>query len=106
MNNTPKSLWTAVSAICLVAAGLVILGCSRDAPPARPINGKLRIVSLAPSVTEILFAVGNGGFPGRRDGSLRLSTGGNEHRAGWRVRHTQRGKTAGPESRPGDRSRA
>ena len=28
MNNTPKSLWPTLSAICLVAAGLVIFGCS------------------------------------------------------------------------------
>ena len=60
MNNTPKSLWTTLSAICLVAAGLVIFGCSRDAPPGKPINGKLRIVSLAPSVTEILFDLAMG----------------------------------------------
>ena len=60
MSDTPKSPWTTVSAICLVAGGLVILGCSRDAPNARPVNGKLRIVSLAPSVTEILFALSLG----------------------------------------------
>ena len=105
MSDTPRSPWTTVSAICLVAGGLVMLGCSRDAPHARPMDGKLRIVSLAPSVTEILFALALGGFPGRCDGSLRLSTGGAEHRAGWRVRHAQRGKATGPESRPGDRSR-
>ena len=60
MNNTSKSLWTTLSAICLVAAGLVIFGCSRDAPHNRPTNGKLRIVSLAPSVTEILFSLNMG----------------------------------------------
>ena len=60
MNNTPKSFWTTLSAICLVAAGLVIFGCSRNAPPGKTINGKLRIVSLAPSVTEILFALALG----------------------------------------------
>ena len=38
----------------------MILGCSRDAPHDRPMNGKLRIVSLAPSVTEILFALALG----------------------------------------------
>ncbi len=37
-----------------------MLGCSRDAPHAKPVNGKLRIVSLAPSVTEILFALATG----------------------------------------------
>ena len=60
MSDTPRSPWTTVSAICLVAGGLVMLGCSRDAPNARPVNGKLRIVSLAPSVTEILFALASG----------------------------------------------
>ena len=60
MNNTPKSLWPTLSVICLVAAGLVIFGCSRNAPPGKTINGKLRIVSLAPSVTEILFELALG----------------------------------------------
>jgi iron complex transport system substrate-binding protein len=60
MNNTPKSLWKVLSAICLVAGGLVIFGCSRDAPPDRTIGRKPRIVSLAPSVTEILFVLGKG----------------------------------------------
>ena len=60
MNSTPKSLWTAVSAISLVAAGLVIFGCSRSVSPSKTINGRLRIVSLAPSVTEILFALAMG----------------------------------------------
>ena len=60
MNNTSKSLWQSLSAICLVAAGLVVFGCSRDAPRNRPMNGKLRIVSLAPSVTEVLFRLGAG----------------------------------------------
>ena len=55
MNNTPKISWMALSAICLVAAGLVIFGCSRNAPPDKTMGGKLRIVSLAPSVTEILL---------------------------------------------------
>ena len=60
MNNTSKSLWQSLSAICLVAAGLVAFGCSRDAPRNRPMNGKLRIVSLAPSVTEVLFRLARG----------------------------------------------
>lgn len=60
MNDTPKSLWATISAICAVAAGLVIFGCNRDAPPDRTMGGKLRIVSLAPSVTEVLFALGLG----------------------------------------------
>ncbi|MGA2621952.1 MAG: cobalamin-binding protein [Thermoguttaceae bacterium] len=60
MNNTPKSLRTTVSVIFLVAAGLAICGCGRDAAPDRTVGGKLRIVSLAPSVTEVLFALGAG----------------------------------------------
>jgi iron complex transport system substrate-binding protein len=57
MNNTPKSPWKTLAVICFVAAGLLIFGCSRNVPPGKTINGKLRIVSLAPSVTEILFAL-------------------------------------------------
>ncbi|MGO8748131.1 MAG: ABC transporter substrate-binding protein [Thermoguttaceae bacterium] len=57
MNRAPKSFWATVSAISWIAAGLAIFGCSRDAPPDRLVSGKLRIVSLAPSVTEILFAL-------------------------------------------------
>ena len=106
MNNTSKSFWATVSAICLVAAGIVMFGCSRDAPRDRPMSGKLRIVSLAPSVTEILFALASGdslvGATDHCDYPPEAMT----HRAGWRVRHAQRGKAAGPESRPGDRSRA
>lgn len=60
MNNTPKSFWTTLSAICLLAGGLLIFGCCPAAAPDMPIKGKLRIVSLAPNVTEILFALGEG----------------------------------------------
>jgi iron complex transport system substrate-binding protein len=60
MGNMAKGLRTALSAIGLVAAGLMISGCSRDVPHNRPTSGKLRIVSLAPSVTEIVFALGAG----------------------------------------------
>ena len=60
MNNTPKSLWTTLLTICLVGGELVTFGCSRDAPHDKPTNGRLRIVSLAPSVTEILFALALG----------------------------------------------
>ena len=38
----------------------MIFGCGRNAPPGKTINGKLRIVSLAPSVTEILFRLDAG----------------------------------------------
>ena len=60
MSNAPKSRWKTLSAICLIAAGILALGCSRNAPPGKTGNGKLRIVSLAPSVTEIVFALGKG----------------------------------------------
>ena len=60
MNNTPKSLWTTLLTICLVGGELVTFGCSRGAPHDKPTNGRLRIVSLAPSVTEILFALALG----------------------------------------------
>ena len=58
MNNRSKGVWATLSAVCLVAGGLVVFGCSRDVPHDRPMSGGLRIVSLAPSVTEILFALG------------------------------------------------
>ena len=38
----------------------MIFACCRNAPPGKTINGKLRIVSLAPSVTEVLFGLGVG----------------------------------------------
>ena len=53
--KTPISRRTAVLVICLVAGGLLIFGCGRSFQQYRTMNGKLRIVSLAPSVTEILF---------------------------------------------------
>jgi iron complex transport system substrate-binding protein len=50
-------LRAALSTICLLAAGPFISGCGQDAPHDAPENGTLRIVSLAPSATEILFAL-------------------------------------------------
>ena len=100
-----KTLWIG-SALFLffVAGGIVAIHGARSAPADRVPSGKPRIVSLAPSVTEIVFALGRGRLARRRDGSLRLSAAGVEHRAGWRTR-PQRGEAAGPESRPGNRSR-
>lgn len=38
----------------------MVFGCNHDAAHDKPIDGKLRIVSLAPSVTEVLFELGSG----------------------------------------------
>jgi len=56
----PKTFSILVSMICLVAGVLLMYGGGRDAPSERRSDGKLRIVSLAPSVTEIIFALGSG----------------------------------------------
>ena len=53
------------------AATLALLRGSRQ--PAQHSPDKLRIVSLAPSVTEILFALDLGDAYRRRDRPLRLS---------------------------------
>jgi iron complex transport system substrate-binding protein len=60
MNNPAKRFWKALAAIYLVAAGFAVLGCSRNASHDSPTNAKLRIVSLAPSMTEVLFRLGAG----------------------------------------------
>jgi iron complex transport system substrate-binding protein len=60
MSKSAKRVWKTFAAIYLVAAGFVVLGCSRNAPHDSQTSAKLRIVSLAPSVTEILFALGSG----------------------------------------------
>ena len=60
MIHPTKRFWEILAAICLVVAGIAILGCSRDTSPDRTRGGKLRIVSLAPGVTEILFALASG----------------------------------------------
>lgn len=43
-----------------IVAAIGLLGCGRGATAARPAPGEERIVSLAPSVTEMLFAIGAG----------------------------------------------
>jgi iron complex transport system substrate-binding protein len=48
-----------LSAICLIAI-LLFAGCSGKVATPAPADGAQRIVSLAPSVTEILFAIGAG----------------------------------------------
>jgi iron complex transport system substrate-binding protein len=60
MNKSPNSRRAAVAVICLVVGGLFTAGCAQEAPHPPAANGKLRIVSLAPSVTEILFELGLG----------------------------------------------
>src|ERR1700736_2811991 len=42
------------------ATFMIAGGCGRETSPAAPKSGLLRIVSLAPSVTETLFALGAG----------------------------------------------
>lgn len=42
-------------AVCLLAGGIVIVGCGRYAPSEKTGNRELHVVSLAPSATEILF---------------------------------------------------
>ena len=39
-------------------AGIVVFGCGQNAAPHGRANGRLRIVSLASSVTEVLFRLG------------------------------------------------
>ena len=46
--------------IVAVLAAIALAGCGRGATVARPRPGRERIVSLAPSVTEMLFAIGAG----------------------------------------------
>ena len=75
MSNTPKSLWTTILAIRLVAGGLVTLRCNQYAPHDKTISGKLRIVSLAPSVTEVLFGLGVGITASGLHRPIRLSPG-------------------------------
>lgn len=60
MSNTSKRLTIMVAAICLVAAGTLVFRGGRYVPTDNPRREKLRIVSLAPSVTEILFMLGMG----------------------------------------------
>lgn len=45
--------------LCLAAA-LIVCGCGRDAAPAPREAEGVRVVSLAPNLTEIIFAVGAG----------------------------------------------
>jgi len=61
--------WHAVVAAVALAAVSALVGCGR-APAARSIRGETepRIISLAPSVTEMLFAIGAGSnLVGRTD---------------------------------------
>ena len=56
--ESPRRLYTVLIALAAAAvAGVVLVRQPRHAPP---VQGKLRIVSLAPNVTEILFDLGLG----------------------------------------------
>ena len=54
--HVPKRV-RAAAAICAATAGILIYGCGRYAALEKIAGEKPRIVSLAPSVTEILFAL-------------------------------------------------
>jgi len=43
-----------------LALAVLVAGCGESAPPAAPAAGPLRILSLTPNITEILFAMGLG----------------------------------------------
>ena len=60
MDRVWRSSWTTLLATCWFAGAMAIFGCSRDTRPTMPMSSNLRIVSLAPSVTEILFELGLG----------------------------------------------
>ncbi|HAU38986.1 MAG TPA: cobalamin-binding protein [Phycisphaerales bacterium] len=63
MTNRPARMWILAAAAASVAMGslvLLILGGRSAAPTENPCDRTLRIVSLAPSVTEIVFALGLG----------------------------------------------
>ena len=61
MSNTRKLWWILIAAIFLIGVGLSVFVGSRVTGPDRPSDGRRWIVSLAPSVTEILFALDRGG---------------------------------------------
>ncbi|MBN2583998.1 MAG: ABC transporter substrate-binding protein [Planctomycetes bacterium] len=49
-----------VAALCLIAAVLLAAGCGEDCtPPSKPPQDR-NVVSLVPSITEIIFAMGQG----------------------------------------------
>ena len=60
MSNTPKPFWTLIAAVFLIGVGFVVFRSGRHAQPGKTTNGKPRVVALAPSVTEIIFALGAG----------------------------------------------
>ena len=81
--------------VVVAAVAAAALGAARPARRMRRRTGKLRIVSLAPNVTEILFALGLGdNIVGATD-QLRLSAGGEVNSPRQRLRHAQRRNAAG-----------
>jgi iron complex transport system substrate-binding protein len=60
MDKNRKRLLLCVIMVCVATGGLLIAGCGQEIPRTTAPNGTLRIVSLAPSVTEILFELNLG----------------------------------------------
>ena len=60
MSKKSKPFWILIAAVFLIAVGIVVFRGGRNAQPNETTSGKLRVVSLAPSVTEILFALSLG----------------------------------------------
>ncbi|MCY2991470.1 MAG: cobalamin-binding protein [Planctomycetota bacterium] len=55
-----KTLWTLIAVLGLLASGMWIGRGDRGSPSASLPSAHVRVVSLAPSVTELLFALGAG----------------------------------------------
>ena len=60
MSTTSKPLWILIAALFVMGIGIVVFRGNRNARPDKTTSGNVRIVSLAPGVTEIIFAMGVG----------------------------------------------
>jgi iron complex transport system substrate-binding protein len=60
VRHSPTAIGALLAAIALIATGVVVFRGPRPAPPRVPGGSPLRVVSLAPSVTEMLFGLGVG----------------------------------------------
>ena len=60
MHKRTKAFGSLVAALGLLGGGWWVFRAERAGPPREPPGHKLRIVSLAPSVTEMLFSLGVG----------------------------------------------